>query len=346
MQTRPFGRTGLEVPVLGFGAMQLGDPSIDEATAARVLHHVLDQGLALIDTARSYGLAEERIGRHLESRRGEFVLSTKVGYDIAGTRDWTHDCVLRGVDAARDRLRVDVIDIVHLHSCSLEVLQAGDVTRALQRCVDDGKVRVAAYSGDDAPLRYAVDSAGAPPSVTSPASAGEVARSAGERRFYAPAMAAGAAAVASLPSPNPSALERADAHVFRSVQASVNLCDQQALPVLQRAHERGLGTIAKRSLAGRPWVGTYYGDCAHDEYRRRFEALRSHLPSHVDDWDAFALRFAAHAPGVVCVIVGGTSVANVDRNVAAVRRGPLAPSDLATIAAAFESHGGAWQGLI
>jgi hypothetical protein len=96
----PFGRTGLEVPVLGFGAMQLGDPSIDEATAARVLHHVLDQGLALIDTARSYGLAEERIGRHLESRRGEFVLSTKVGYDIAGARDWTEDCV-RGASMRR-----------------------------------------------------------------------------------------------------------------------------------------------------------------------------------------------------------------------------------------------------
>jgi aryl-alcohol dehydrogenase-like predicted oxidoreductase len=126
----------------------------------------------------------------------------------------------------------------------------------------------------------------------------------------------------------------------------VNLCDQQALPVLQRAQALGLGTIAKRSLAGRPWVGTYYGDFAHDEYRRRFEVLRSHLPSHVDDWDAFALRFAAYAPGVDCVIVGGTSEANVDRNVAAVRTGPLAPSDLAAIAAAFESHGGAWQGLI
>jgi hypothetical protein len=86
------------------------------------------------------------------------------------------------------------------------------------------------------------------------------------------------------------------AGVFRSVQASVNLCDQQALPVLQRAHELGLGTIAKRSLAGRPWVGTYYGDIAHDEYRRRFAVLRSHLPSRVDDWDAFALRFAAYAP--------------------------------------------------
>ena len=65
MQRRVFGRSGLEVPVLGFGAMQAGDPRLPEADAARLLNHALDLGLALIDSARSYGLSEERIGRHL-----------------------------------------------------------------------------------------------------------------------------------------------------------------------------------------------------------------------------------------------------------------------------------------
>jgi hypothetical protein len=46
------------------------------------------------------------------------------------------------------------------------------------------------------------------------------------------------------------------------------------------------------------------------------------------------------------VIVGGTSEANVDRNVAAVRTGPLARVRSGGDRAAFESHGGAWQGLI
>jgi aryl-alcohol dehydrogenase-like predicted oxidoreductase len=76
---RPFGRTGLDVPVLGFGAMQLGDPRLPEATAALTLHRALDLGITLIDTARSYGISEERIGWHLADRRDEFVLSTKVG---------------------------------------------------------------------------------------------------------------------------------------------------------------------------------------------------------------------------------------------------------------------------
>ena len=221
---RPFGDSGLTVPALGFGAMQIGDPQLDERHVARMLNHVLDSGMTLIDTARSYGLAEERIGRHIAHRRAEFVLSTKVGYDVAGVPDWTYECVVRGVDAARAKLRTDVIDIVHLHSCTLEILQAGAVTRALNECRSAGKIRIAAYSGDAAALAFASESGG-----------------------------------------------------FRSLQASVNLCDQQALPVLQRAQRAGLGTIAKRSLGGRPWTGTFSGDFAHDEYRRRFAVMKSAL---------------------------------------------------------------------
>jgi len=156
MQRRAFGHTGLVVPVLGFGAMQAGDPRLPEEAAARLLNHALDLGLTLIDTARSYGLSEERIGRHLARRRDEFVLSTKVGYGIDGIPDWTYDCVVAGVQAARDRLRSDMIDIVHLHTCGLELLEAGEVSRALADCAARGWLRVAAYSGDGAALRHAV----------------------------------------------------------------------------------------------------------------------------------------------------------------------------------------------
>ena len=305
MQTRPYGSSGLQVPVLGFGAMQVGDPSLGEARVERLLHHVLDAGLTLLDTARSYGLAEERIGRVLARRRDEYVLSTKVGYGVPGIPDWTYDCVLAGVDAARDRMRVDVIDIVHLHSCGPATLEAGDVTRALVRCRELGKIRVAAYSGDGAALQFALG-----------ASADEAERSSGEGL------------------------------VFQGVQASVNLCDQQALPLLQDARADGVGTIAKRSLAGRPWQGAYTGDAVHDEYRRRFEALRRAMALEIDDWDAFALRFAAFAPGVDCVIVGGTDVANVDRNIATVRRGPLKLHEALAVGEAWEAVGRHWEGLV
>jgi aryl-alcohol dehydrogenase-like predicted oxidoreductase len=294
MQRRPFGQTGLEVPVLGFGAMQAGDPRLPEEAAARILNHALDLGLALVDTARSYGLSEERIGRHLAHRRDEFVLSTKVGYGVDGIADWTFDCVVAGVDAARERLRTDVIDVVHLHSCGLDLLEEGEVARALEHCAASGKLRVAAYSGDGAALRYAIMSS----------------------------------------------------H-FGAVQASLNLCDQQAWRVLGEAHACGLGTLAKRPLGGQPWrAAAPPVDEVHADYWHRYAALRPALGFETDDWEALALRFAAWAPGVDCVIVGGTDPGHLERNAAAVSAGPLPPSRVEAIRSAFKQVGKQWQGRV
>ena len=283
MTPRDFGRTGHRVSPLGFGAMQVGDPRVDEADAARMLHGALDLGITLIDTARSYGLSEERIGRHLSARRDEFVLSTKVGYGIDGVPDWTYDCVMAGVDEARDRLRTDVIDVVHLHSCPIEVLEHGEVIRALERSRELGKLRVVAYSGDDTALAYAVRCGR-----------------------------------------------------FQSVQASVSVCDQQAAGVLADAADRGLGVIAKRVFAGRPWApAADDADDAHREYRRRYAALASAgLPEPDDGWDAAALRFAASTPGVACVLVGGTNLGHLRRNVAVIESllGVVDGSSAATVA--------------
>jgi aryl-alcohol dehydrogenase-like predicted oxidoreductase len=294
MQRRAFGRSGLEVPVLGFGAMQAGDPDLSEEHAARLLNHALDLGLTLIDTARSYGLSEERIGRHLAHRRGEFVLSTKVGYGVPGIPDWTYECIVAGVDAARDRLRTDVLDIVHLHSCGIELLEEGDTARALEDCVAAGKIRVAAYSGDGPALRHATISG-----------------------------------------------------VFAGVQASVNLCDQEALPVLAEARACGVGTLAKRPLAGQPWrASDPPADGVHAEYWRRFAQLRGALGFDVEDWEALALRFCAYAPGVDCVIVGGTDPRHLGRNRAAITAGPLETRQQQAIQAAFGRIGAGWRGLV
>jgi len=158
MEQRDFGRTGLRVPLLGFGAGHIGDPALAEEEVGRLLHGALDLGVTLIDTARSYGLSEERIGRHLSGRRGDFVLSTKVGYGVPGVPDWTGPVITAGVDAALGRMRTDHIDIVHLHSCPQETLEQGEVVAALHHAVTVGKVRVAAYSGDNAPLEWAIAS--------------------------------------------------------------------------------------------------------------------------------------------------------------------------------------------
>lgn len=158
MILNPLGHTGLKVSALGFGAMHVNDERTTESQAGALLNHVLDQGINLVDTARGYGLSEERIGRHIAHRRAEFVLSTKVGYGVEGVPDWTYDCIVAGVERALQLMKTDWLDIVHLHSCPLPVLQQGDVARALNDCRQAGKLRVAAYSGDNAEADFAIDS--------------------------------------------------------------------------------------------------------------------------------------------------------------------------------------------
>ena len=153
---RPYGKSGLMVSMLGLGAMQIGDPNLEEAAAASLLNAAIDAGITLIDTARSYGLSEERIGRHLASRRDRVVLSTKLGYGIEGYEDWTGPCITAGIERVLHLLRTDRIDIAHLHSCPRATLERGEVIAALERARHDGKVRAIAYSGDNGDLAYAV----------------------------------------------------------------------------------------------------------------------------------------------------------------------------------------------
>jgi aryl-alcohol dehydrogenase-like predicted oxidoreductase len=153
-----FGSTGLQVSRIGLGAGKIGSPNLSDADAEKLLNAALDSGINLIDTARGYGLSEERIGKFLGRRRSEYILSTKVGYSVPGFVDWTYAIILAGVDEALKVLRTDVIDIVHLHSCSLEMLQRGEVIDALDAARAAGKIRFVAYSGENTALEYAVSS--------------------------------------------------------------------------------------------------------------------------------------------------------------------------------------------
>ena len=146
------------VSAVGLGAGRIGGPDTSLADVDHLVGAALDGGVTLFDTARSYGLSEERLGAALAGRRDRAVLSTKVGYGIPGVPDWTGPCIEAGVDAALSRLRTDRLDLVHLHSCGLDVLERGEVVEALRRAVQAGKVRVAAYSGENEALLWAVRS--------------------------------------------------------------------------------------------------------------------------------------------------------------------------------------------
>src|SRR5512140_307680 len=158
---RPFGTTGLAVSPLGLGAGRIGERSLSDADAERLLDAALDAGVTLIDTARSYGLSEARIGRWLaggSDRRERVVISPKGGYGIPGVPDWTGACIAAGIDAARGLLCADRLDVFLLHSCPLGTLAHGEVIDALEGAVHAGKVRLMGYSGEGEALAWAVRS--------------------------------------------------------------------------------------------------------------------------------------------------------------------------------------------
>ena len=144
MEKRRLGRTGLEVTALGYGAMRLRGaegrkqgPEISEDAVAEVLNAVLDAGINLIDTARGYGLSEERIGRHISSRRGEFVLATKS--DCGG--EWSADGVRRDFEKSLKLLKTDYVDVFQLHNPTPQEAREAGLVAALQALRDEGLAR-------------------------------------------------------------------------------------------------------------------------------------------------------------------------------------------------------------
>ena len=162
MNRRPLGNTGLEVSKLGIGLAEIGmhlSPA-DQSRAAVVLNTALDNGVNLLDTAACYGNSEELIGDAVSGRRDEYVLATKCGHatpDETGEA-WTAQTVTRSIDRSLRRLKTDRVDIVQLHSCSVDTLEHGEVIRALEDARAAGKTRFIGYSGDNEAAAWAVNS--------------------------------------------------------------------------------------------------------------------------------------------------------------------------------------------
>ena len=160
IMTRALGRTGADVTILGYGAMELRGgprgPEIGDEDAGRLLNAVLDGGINLIDTSPDYGGSEELIGRCIGRRRDEFFLASKCGCLIelpAGVpppypHDYSPANVRADVEQSLRRLRTDRLDLVQVHmSPSKATLEENHTVETLKTLQDQGKVRFIGMSG-------------------------------------------------------------------------------------------------------------------------------------------------------------------------------------------------------
>jgi aryl-alcohol dehydrogenase-like predicted oxidoreductase len=86
MKKIPFGRTGLQVSPLGFGAAPIGFLKTEQERVTKILNLLLDEGANLIDTAASYQGSEELIASAVGHRRGEYVLVSMCGTVVPQAR--------------------------------------------------------------------------------------------------------------------------------------------------------------------------------------------------------------------------------------------------------------------
>jgi aryl-alcohol dehydrogenase-like predicted oxidoreductase len=158
MEIRTLGKTGLRVSVLGFGGAEIGFENAPQGDVERLLGSALDAGLNVIDTGECYADSEEKIGRAVGHRRGEFHLFTKVGHASGFPEpDWDIAMMEKSIDRSLRRLQVDHLDLIQLHTCGEDQLRQGDVIAVLQRARDAGKTRFIGYSGDSKTALYAAE---------------------------------------------------------------------------------------------------------------------------------------------------------------------------------------------
>jgi aryl-alcohol dehydrogenase-like predicted oxidoreductase len=172
MERRRLGRTGLEVSVLGFGAGAVGGLMTKGAAAdqERAVARAIEAGINYIDTAALYGNgeSERNLGRVLKSLKPDVVLGTKFRLK-APDRSRVAEFVAQSMDESLKRLGLDHVDLFQLHN-PLVAKDADDhmdvdialneVVPALQKLVKAGKTRFIGFSGvgETAALLKAIDS--------------------------------------------------------------------------------------------------------------------------------------------------------------------------------------------
>lgn len=158
MQYRPFGKHGIEISLLGFGAMRLplaGDgtdqKNVDEEEAIRMIRKAIDAGVNYVDTAYPYhgGESERIVAKALEEGYGEKVyLATKLPcWEVKETAD-----LERLLGEQLENLQTQCIDMYLLHALgknSWTTMKEMGALDFLTRAKAEGKIKYAGFSFHD-----------------------------------------------------------------------------------------------------------------------------------------------------------------------------------------------------
>jgi len=288
--TRPLGRTGHDVTILGYGAMELRGgshgPAIEDKEAGRLLNALLDSGVNLIDTSIDYGRSEELIGRYVSSRRDEYFLASKCGcmLELAPDalppypHDWSTANIRAGIEQSLKRLQTDHLDLLQVHmSPSRSQMEADGTIEEMVALRQEGKIRFLGMSG----------------------------------------------LLPNLP-------EHIEMGVFDVFQIPYSAVQREHEELISRAAQGGAGVLVRGGAArGAPsedkaWSVPPIG-LGEGEAQQRWE--QGAIENLLDGMSRmeFTLRFTLSHPGLSSTIVGTSRIAHLESNVAIASKGPLPP---------------------
>jgi aryl-alcohol dehydrogenase-like predicted oxidoreductase len=312
MNTRPLGRTGLQVSEIGFGAWGIGGSEwigADDEESLRALRRALDRGVSFIDTAIVYGRgrSERLVGQVVREREERVLVATKIppknmewparkGVPVAET--FPADHIRKFCDKSLRNLGMERVDLMQFHVWQDDWLDEGGWQEAWTGLKTSGKVRFLGVSIND----------------------------------HEPA----------------TAVRAVSSGLFDALQVIYNIFDPTpAREILPLCQKHGVGVLARVPLDEGGLTGTITPDSTFPEgdFRRdyfagdrkrqvfeRAEGLTKLLGPEAATLPELALRFCLSHDAVSTVIPGMRRTATVDANVAVSDGRRLSPAFLSTLA--------------
>ncbi len=292
MHYQVFGKTGMKVSDVGFGAWAIGGSSWGEGCndedSRAALERAYELGINLYDTCDSYGNghSEKLIGEFMKGRREEIVLVTKGGTNFRlpeRSKDFTRDYLLMCLDESLQRLQTDYVDVYLLHVPDSAWQEKGRIFDTMKEIKASGKAR-----------------------------------------FCGLAMWGAADTL--------NAFEKDTENVIDVLECPFNILNKSNLEVVSIAQERGIPVLTSQPLASGILTGKYGRDTVFEQgdnrsgfwSRERFasiqkdmEIVSSCVKAPADTMALLALAYNLSYPGISCVIPGAKNVSQVEKNAAA-----------------------------
>ena len=286
-----FGSTQLKVSDVGFGAWAIGgmgwSAGPDDDAARGALKAALDAGVTLYDTCDSYGngRSEILVGEMLKDVRKDVVIVTKGGTNWRipeRSKNFSHDYLMMCLDESLERLQTDYVDVYLLHVPSAQMQDDEKVFDTMKEMKQSGKARFVGLA-----MWQAADTL--------------------------------------------HALEKDTDGTIEALEVPFNILNKSNPEVVKIAKERNIGVLTSQPLASGILTGKYGKDTVFDKSdnragfwtKERFESVQKDLAIVQECCEKtgltmteLALAYNMSYPGISCVIPGGKTAEQVNKNVA------------------------------